>query len=134
MLDILVWKRRDKRATKRFFRKLLKGLPYVPRVIVTGKLGSCGAARKEVRPSVTRVQGRWRNNRAEFSRQPTRRRERRMRRLESMRHARRLLSSHGAISNLFRLCRHGMQTAHFRILRGRAFDQWRQLTRAQNAG
>ncbi len=49
-------------------------------------------------------------------------------------HAQRFLSSHGAISNLFRLCRHGVQAAHYRILRGRAFDEWRQVTCAQNAG
>ncbi len=111
--------------------KLLKGLRYAPRVIVTDKLGSYGAARREVLPSVRHVQDRWRNNRAEVSQQPTRQRERQMRRFKSMCHAQRFLSSHGAISNLFRLCRHGVQAAHYRILRDRAFDEWRQVTIAQ---
>ena len=48
-----------------------------------------------------------------------------------MRHAQRFLSSHGAISNLFRLCRHGVKAAHYRILRGRAFDEWQQVTCAR---
>ncbi len=78
VLDILVRKRRNKRAAKRFFIKLLKGLRYVPRVIVTDKLGSYGAARREVPPSVRHVQDRWCNNRAEVSHQPTRQRERQM--------------------------------------------------------
>ncbi len=87
VLDILVQKRRNQRAAKRFFLKLPKGLRYVPRVIVTDKLGSYGAARRELLPSVKHVQDRWCNNRAEVSRQPTRQRERQMRRFKSMRHA-----------------------------------------------
>ena len=98
VLDILVRKRRNKRAAKRFFIKLLKGLRYVPRVIVTDKLGSYGAARREVPPSVRHVQDRWCNNRAEVSHQPTRQRERQMRWFKSMRHAQCFLSSHGAIN------------------------------------
>ena len=92
----------------------------MPRVIVTGKLGSYGAARRELLPNVRHLQDRWRNNRAEGSHQPSRQRERQMRRFKSMRHAQRFLSSHGAISNLFRLCRHGVKAPHCRILRGRA--------------
>ena len=134
VLDILVQKRCNKRAAKRFCIKLLKGLRYVPRVIVTDKLGSYGAARKEGLPSVTHVQGRWCNNRAEGSHQPTRQRERQMRRFKSMRHAQRFLSSHGMINNLFRLCRHGVRSEHYRYLRGKAFAEWRQVTCAQNEG
>ncbi len=126
--------RRDKREAKCFFIKLLKGLRYVPRVIVTDKLGSYGAARKEGFPSVTHVQDRWRNNRAEVSHEVTRQRERQMRRFKSMRHAQCFLSSHGAINNLFRLCRQGLKAAHYRILRDRAFDEWREVTCAQNEG
>ena len=117
--------RRDKRAAKRVFMKLLKGLRHVPRVIVTDKLGSYGAARKEVLPSVTHVQERWRNNRAEVSHQVTRQRERQMRRFKSMRHAQCFLSSRGAINNLLRLCRHGLKAKHYRYLRGKAFAEWR---------
>ena len=114
--------------------KLLKGVRYVPRMIVTDKLGSYGAACRDLLPNVRHVRDRWRNNRAEISHQPTRQRERQMRRSKSMGQVQRFLSSHGAISNLFRLCRHGMKAAHYRILRGRAFDEWRQVTCAQNAG
>jgi putative transposase len=52
VLDILLQTRRDKQAAKRFFKKLLKGLRYVPRVVVTDKLRSYGAALKEILPSV----------------------------------------------------------------------------------
>jgi putative transposase len=57
VLDILVQSRRDKTAAKKLFRKLLKGLTYVPRVIITDKLASCGAAKREVLPSVEHRQG-----------------------------------------------------------------------------
>ena len=49
ILDILVQRRRDRKAAKKFFRKLLKGLTYVPRVIITDKLASYGAAKREIR-------------------------------------------------------------------------------------
>ena len=64
-LDILVQRRRDKKAAKKFFRKLLKGLMYVPRVIVTDKLKSYGAAKREILPGVEHRQHRYLNNRAE---------------------------------------------------------------------
>jgi hypothetical protein len=63
--DILVQRRRDKRAAKKFFRKLLKGLTYVPRVIITDKLKSYGAAKREILPGVEHRQHRYLNNRAE---------------------------------------------------------------------
>jgi putative transposase len=75
VLDILVQSRRNKKATKKFFRKLLKGLRCVPQVIITGKLKSYGAAQREVMPSVEHRQHRYLNNRAENSHQPTRQRE-----------------------------------------------------------
>jgi transposase-like protein len=78
VLDILVQSRRNKKAAKKFFRKLLKGLMYVPRVIVTDKLKSDGAAKQEMLPGVEHRQHRYLNNRAENSHQPTRQRERRM--------------------------------------------------------
>jgi len=101
VFDILVQPRRDKEAAKRFFRKLLKGLRYVPRLIVTDRLGSYGAARREFLPSVAHCQGRCRNNRAEVSHQPTRQRERQMRRFKSSGQAQRFLSVHGPMNNLF---------------------------------
>jgi putative transposase len=92
VLDILVQKRRDTKAAKRFFRKLLKGLRCVPRAIVTDKLASYTSAKKDVILDVAHHRGRRLNNRAENSRQPTRERERAMRRFKSMRHAQRFLS------------------------------------------
>ena len=83
MLDILVQRRRDTHAAKTFFRKLLKGLAYVPRVIITDQLKSYGAAKREILPSVEHRQHRYLNNRAENSHQPTRQRERRMQRFKS---------------------------------------------------
>src|SRR5215813_1341988 len=76
VLDILVQCRRDKRAAKKFFRKPLKGLTYVPRVIITDKKKSYDAARHEILPGVEHRQHRYLNNRAENSHQPTRQRER----------------------------------------------------------
>ena len=80
VLDILVQSRGNAQAAKRFFRKLLKGLRYVPRAIVTDKLPSYGAAKRAILPGVEHRQSQYLNNRAENSRQPTRRRERQMQR------------------------------------------------------
>ena len=76
VLDILVQKRRDGKAAKRFFKRLLKGLRYEPRVIVTDKLKSYGVARRALLANVEHRQSRYLNNRAENSHRPTRRRER----------------------------------------------------------
>ena len=81
VLDILVQSRRNAKAAKRFFPKLLKGLRYTPRVLVTDKLKSYGAAKREVMPGVEHRQSRYLNNQAEVSHQPTRRRERHRRRI-----------------------------------------------------
>jgi putative transposase len=133
VLDILVQKHRNKRAAKRFFRKLLKGLRYAPRRIVTDKLRSYGAARKEVMTDVIHDNDKWQNNQAENSHQPTRQRERQRRRFKSAGQAQRFLSAHGPINNLFRCGRHLMSAAHYRLFRDRAFDQWREVTYVQNA-
>jgi len=93
VLDILVQSRRDKAAATKFFRQLLKDLAYVPRVLITDKLASYGAARRDVLPSVEHRQHKRLNNRAENSHQPTRERERRMRRFKSPGHAQRCLAA-----------------------------------------
>jgi len=115
-------------GTLRFFRKLLKGLCYVPRLIVTDRLGSYGAARRELLPSVGYCQDRRRNNRGEVSHQPTRHRERQMRRFKSPRQVQRFLSVHGPINNLFCLGRHLLSARHYRVLRTRALATWRDVT------
>jgi putative transposase len=94
VLDILVQSRRDAKAAKRFFHKLLRGLCYVLRVIVTDKLRSYAAAKREILPDVEHRQSRHLNNRAEVSHQPTRRRERQMQRFKSACQAQRFLSTH----------------------------------------
>jgi putative transposase len=87
VLDILVQSRRHKKAAKKFFRKLLKDLQYVPHVIITDKLKSYGAAMREMLPGVEHRQSRYFNNRCENSHRPTRQRERRMQRFKSAGHA-----------------------------------------------
>jgi putative transposase len=78
VLDILVQHRRDKAAANKVFRRLFKGLIYVPRVIVTDRLKRYSAAKRELLPSVEHRQHRYLNNRAENFHQPTRHWERRM--------------------------------------------------------
>ena len=133
VLDILVQSRRNKRAAQRFFRKLLKGLCYVPRVIITDKLKSDEAARKELMPGVEHRQHKGLNNRAELSHPPTRQRERPMRRFKSPGHAQRFLSTHDPINNHFRPCRHRMAAVDYRAVRTQAFETWQQVTCAQKA-
>ncbi len=101
VLDILVQPRRDAKAAKKFFRRLLKGSRYVPRVLVTDKLASYGAAHRVVMPSVAHRRSKYLNNRAENSHQPTRQRERAMKRFTSARHAQRFLSAFSSISPHF---------------------------------
>jgi putative transposase len=127
VLNILVQSRRDTRAAERFFRKLLRELQYVPRVIVTDKLRSYGAARRKVLPGVEHRQSRYLNNRAEVSHQPTRRRERQIQRFKSAQHAQRFLSSHAHIHNHFQLRRHRLTAHQHRAARNVAFQVWREV-------
>ena len=101
VLDILVTSRRDTRAATRFLRKPLTGVEYVPRVLVTDKLRSYGAARHRVLRSVEHRQSKYLNNRAENSHQPTRQRERAMKKFTSARHAQRFLSALAASLHTF---------------------------------
>jgi putative transposase len=102
VLDILVQSRRNKKAAKKFFKRLLKGLCSVPRVLITDKLKSYAAAKREVMPGVEHRQSRSLNNRCENSHRPTRERERRMQRFKSPGHAQRFLSAYGPIASHFR--------------------------------
>ncbi|MFL5283829.1 MAG: IS6 family transposase [Rhodopila sp.] len=127
VLDILVQSRRNAKAAKRFFRKLLKGLQYTPRVIVTDKLKSDAAAKREILPHTEHRQSRYLNNRIEVSHQPTRRRERQMQRFKSARQAQRFLSSHSRIHNHFQLRRHRLTATAYRTARDAAFRTWRDV-------
>jgi putative transposase len=133
VLDILVQSRRNKAAAKKFFRKLLKGLGYVPRVIITDKLRSYGAAKKEILSSVEHRQHKGLNNRAENSHQPTRERERRMRGFKSAGHAQRFLSAYGLITSHFRPRRHRLEAQDYRDEMKQRFQTWRELTGVQAA-
>jgi len=124
VLDILVQSNRDKKAAKKFFRKLLKGLHYVPSLIVTDKLRSYGAAKAEVLPSVEHLQQKYQNNRAENSHQATRLRERVMRRFKSPGHAQRFLSAFGIISSHFRVGRHLYRARGYRDVMKSRFVLW----------
>ena len=128
VLDILVQRRRDKKAAKKFFRKLLKGLAYMPRVIITDKLKSYSAAKRELLPSVEHRQHRYLNNRAENSHQPTRQRERRMQGFTSPGHAQRFLAAYGPIVQHFRPRRHLLPALAYRREMQQRFQTWRELT------
>ena len=128
VIDILVQSRRDRRAAKRFFRKLLKHQGATPLRLVTDKLRSYGAAHRTVMPSVVHSTEQYENNRAEVSHQPTRQRERQMRRFKSPGQAQRFLSVHGLVQNLFRVGRHLLRARHQRELRGRALLIWHEAT------
>ena len=130
-LDILVQRRRDSRAAARFFRKLLKGEGRSPRRLVTDKLRSYSAAKRETMPSAVHDTKPYANNRAELSHQPTRERERKMRRFKSPGQAQRFLAVHAVVGNLFRLGRHLTKAVHYRSLRSAAFLQWQEATCAQ---
>jgi putative transposase len=133
VLDVLVQSHRNAAAAKRFFRKLLKGLRYVPRVLVTDKLGSYQVAHRELMSSVEHRRSRYLNNRAENSHQPTRQRERAMKRFKSLRHAQRFLSAFSGISAHFRPRRHLLSATEWRTEMTDRFAVWRQVTEPDTA-
>ena len=124
VLDVLVQGRRDERAAKRLLRKPLKRQCGAPRVTITDKLASHGAAEAELTPGVEHRRHEGPNNRAEDSHQPTRRRERGMKRSKSPRQAQRPLSAHAQIGKLFHLRRDHVTTVEYRAARVRAFGIW----------
>ena len=124
VIDILVQKKRDRKAAKRFFRKLLKGSGGCPNQIVTDKLRSYGAAMRELNIGAVHNTDQYSNNRAENSHQRTRKQETQMRRFKSIGQAQRFLSAQGSIQNLFNVGRHLINAKGFRELRSRAFNDW----------
>ena len=129
VLDILVQSRRDARAAERLLRKLMKRQTRAPRVMITDKLRSYGAAARAIMPGVEHRQHKGLNNRAENSHQPTRRRERIMKRFKSPGQAQRFLATHDQVANLFRT-----QTAanadHRRQTRRQAHRDWAEVANA----
>jgi putative transposase len=127
VIDILVQSRRDGRAAKRFFRKLLKTQGQGPSRLVTDQLGSYRVAHRETMPSVPHDTNRLSNNRAEVSHEAVRQRERQMRGFKSVGHAQRFLSVHGLVGNLFRVGRQKVSAEHYRLLRNRSFEAWQEV-------
>ena len=129
VLDVLVQSRRNTKAAKRLMRKLLKGQGQAPRVMITDKLRSYGAAKRDIMPGVEHRSHKGLNNRAENSHQPIRRRERIMKRFKSTQHLQRFVSIHDPIANLFHIPRHDVTSSHHRELRTAAIELWATIAR-----
>jgi putative transposase len=123
-VDMLLQERRDAASARRFFRHLLARLGSEPRTIVTDKLWSYAVAHRELLRGAAHDTRRYANNRVELSHQPTRVRERGMRRFKSTLQAQRFVGVHAAVSNLFNLGRHLVAAGHYRTLRQGAFASW----------
>ncbi|HEX3414917.1 MAG TPA: IS6 family transposase [Stellaceae bacterium] len=130
VLDVLVQSRRNKHAALKLMRKLLKKYAFVPERLVTDDLRSYGAAARALGLERLHERGRWRNNRAENSHQPTRRRERKMQRFKSARSVQKFLSIHAAVYNIFNAQRHLISAQLHRALRAAAMTTWREVVAA----
>jgi transposase-like protein len=130
VLDVLVQTRRNKRAASKLMRKLLKKYGFVPDKLVTDDLRSYGAAASDLGIAKRHERGRWRNNRAENSHQPTRRRERKMQGFKSVGSAQRFLSVHAAAYDTFNIQRHLTSARMPRAFRASAMLTWREVVAA----
>jgi putative transposase len=131
VLDMLVQRRRDKRAALRLMRKLLRKLGFAPKLLTTDQFGSYGAAFRQLGLACPHEQGLRTNNRAENSHQPMRRRERKMQRFKSAGPAQRFLNTHAAaVHNNFNLQRHLISRSTMRAFRTQAFAQWQAAVSA----
>lgn len=130
ILDMLVQRRRDKRAALRLMRKLLRKQGFAPKLLVTDRLGSYGAAFRQLRLTCRHEQGVRKNNRAENSHQAVRRRERKMQRFKSPGSAQRFLSTHAAVHNNFNLQRHLISRPTLRTFRAEAVARWQEAVAA----
>jgi len=130
VLDVLLQTKRNKRAALKLMRKLLKKTGFVPDKLVTDELASYGASTRDLGLANRHKRGRARNNRAENSHQPTRRRERKMQRFKSMGSAQRFLSIHAAAYNTFNIQRHLVSAKTHRSLRAAAMEAWHQAVSA----
>src|ERR1700730_11899968 len=130
VLDVLVQSKRNKHAAMKLMRKLLRKYGFVPGQLVTDDLRSYGAAAHELGIANRRERGRWKNNRAENSHQPTRRRERKMQRFKSPGSAQKFLSTHAAVYNVFNVQRHLTSAQTHRAFRATAMNTWRTAVAA----
>jgi len=129
ILEMLVQRKRDKRAALRLIRKLLKKQGIAPATLVTDRLGAYRAASRELGLSAEHVRGKRKNNRAEGSHVPIRRRERKMQGFCSAGSAQRFLAIHAAVANTFTTCRHLVTAQTHRLLRDEAFAAWQQAAK-----
>jgi putative transposase len=127
---VLVQFKRNKHAALKLMRKLLKKYAFAPERLVTDDFRSYGAAACELRIEHLHERGQWKNNRAENSPQPTRRRERKMQRFKSARSAQKFLSTHAAVFNTFNVQRHLTSAQTHRTLRTAAMNTWRDVVAA----
>ena len=130
VLDVLVQSKRNKRAALKLMRKLLKKYGFVPDALITDDLRWYGAAARDLGISNRHERGRWCNNRAENSHQPTRRRQRKMQGFKTMGSAQRFLSTHAAVYNLFNVQRHLTSAQTHRGFRAAAMNTWRTAVAA----
>jgi transposase-like protein len=130
VLDMLVQRRRDRRAALRLMRKLLRKQGFAPKLLVTDKLSSYGSAFRHLRLTCPHEQGIRKNNRPENSHQAVRRRERKMQRLKSAGSAQRFLSIHAAVHNTFNLQRHLISRSTLRTFRAEATAEWQAAVAA----
>ena len=130
VLDVLVQSRRNKRAALKLMRKLLKKYGFVPDKLVTDDLRSYAAAASDLRIAKRHERGRWRNNRAENSHQPARRREYKMQGFKSVASAQSFLSFHAAAYNTFNVQRHLTSARTHRAFRATAMQTWREVVAA----
>jgi transposase-like protein len=130
VLDLLVQRRRDAKAAAKLMRRLLKKQGFAPDVLVTDKLRSYGAAKTKLGLSARHEQGLRKNNRAENSHLPVRRRERKMQRFKSPGSAQRFLAVHAVVHNTFNVQRHLVSRNTLRALKGEAFRIWQAATAA----
>jgi putative transposase len=130
VLDVLVQSKRNKHAALKLMRKLLKKYAFAPKRLVTDDLRSYAPAARDLGIEHLHERGRWRNNRAENSHQPTRRRERKMQRFKSAGSAQRFLSAHAAVYNTFNVQRHLTSAQSHRVLRAAAMTTWREVVAA----
>ncbi len=128
VIDVLVQRRRNALAAKRFFNKALKSQGAAPLLLITDRLRSYPPAVREVLRGTHHDTTQYANNRAEVSHQPTRQRERQMRRFKSPHQAQRFLSVHARVNNRFRYGRHLLRAQNHRLFRARAFGVWQQVT------
>src|SRR6266550_1817707 len=130
VLDMLVQRRRDRRAALRLMRKLLRRQGFTPRSLTTDKLGSYGSAFRHLRLTCPHEQGLRANNRAENSHQVVRRRERKMQRFKSAGSAQRFLNMHAAVHNTFNLQRHLISRSTLRAFRAEAAAWWQSAVKS----